>query len=173
MTIVGNVVDTPKLRRTRSGHSVANFRVASTPRRFDREAGQWVDGQTLFVTVTCWRSLGENAAQSLCKGQPIVVVGRYCQREYERDETLRTAYELEAIALGHDLTRGVAQFEKVFRPSMSAEVATDEQGIPEDESAHYLDLDPDAAAIAGEFDSGLAAVVDPVTGEVHELTPAG
>lgn len=175
MTIVGNVVDTPKLRRTRSGHSVANFRVASTPRRFDREAGKWVDGQTLFVTVTCWRSLGENAAQSLRKGQPIVVVGRYCQHEYERDETLRTAYELEAIALGHDLTRGVAQFEKVFRPSMSTEVATDEHGIPEDDSEHFLDLarDADAASVAGEFDSELAPRVDPVTGEVHELAPAG
>jgi single-strand DNA-binding protein len=171
MTIVGNVVDTPKLRRTRSGHSVANFRVASTPRRFDREAGQWVDGQTLFVTVTCWRSLGENAAQSLRKGQPVVVVGRFCQREYERDETLRTAYELEAIALGHDLTRGVAQFDKVFRASMAAEVATDEHGIPEDESSHYLDLDPGDAT--GGFDSELGAVVDPVTGEVHELAPAG
>ena len=75
MTIVGNVVDTPKLRRTKSGHYVANFRVASTPRRFDRETNAWTDGETLFVTVTCWRAMGENVAQSLRKGQPVIVHG--------------------------------------------------------------------------------------------------
>jgi single-strand DNA-binding protein len=160
MTIVGNVVDAPKLRRTKSGHYVANFRVASTPRRFDRETNAWVDGSTLFVTVTCWRALGENVAQSLRKGQPIVVLGRYCQREYERDEALRTTYELEAIAIGHDLTRGVAHYEKVFRPALTTEVAVDEQGMPEDESDHYLDVADEPVL-----------EVDPDTGEVRELAP--
>jgi single-strand DNA-binding protein len=163
MTIVGNVVDSPKLRKTKSGHFVANFRVASTPRRFDREKNLWVDGATLFVTITCWRALGENVAQSLRKGQPVVVTGRYYQREYERDETLRTTYELEATAVGHDLTRGVAFFEKVSRPSLSPQVEVDEDGIPEDQSDHYLDL----------ADEPAVEEIDLATGEVRELAPTG
>lgn len=162
MTIVGNVVDTPKLRRTRNGHYVANFRVASTPRRFDRESNSWVDGSTLFVTVTCWRALGENVAQSLRKGQPVLVLGRYCQREYEREEKLHTTYELEAIAIGHDLARGTASFEKVFRSALTTEVAVDETGMPADESDNYLDIE-DAPEVE----------VDVETGEMRELEHAG
>lgn len=70
MTIAGNVVDTPKLRRTKGGHYVASFRVASTPRRFDRETNAWVDGATLFVTVTCWH-------EALC----VRTRGARCQRQ--------------------------------------------------------------------------------------------
>jgi single-strand DNA-binding protein len=164
ITIAGNVVDTPKLRRTKSGHFVANFRVASTPRRFDRESNTWVDGSTLFVTVTCWRAMGENVAQSLRKGQPIVVLGRYYQREYERDEKLHTAYELEAIAIGHDLARGVATFEKVFRSALTTDVPTDEDGVPADVTSEYLEL---------AEDSEMDVEVDVETGEVRELQPTG
>jgi single-strand DNA-binding protein len=162
MTIVGNVVDSPKLRRTKNGHLVASFRVASTPRRFDRERQSWVDGTTLFVSVTAWRALGENVAASLQKGQPVVVTGRYCQREYEQNETLRTAYELEASAVGHDLCRGVSRFEKMVR-TVVATVDLDAQGIPEDQTANYLDLDDEPVEVGQE--------VDPNTGEVRELTP--
>ena len=164
MTIVGNLVESPKLRRTKSGHFVANFRVASTPRRYDRESGAWVDGKTLFVTVTCWRALGENAAQSLRKGQPVIVTGRYYQREYEKNEMLRVAYELEAMAVGPDLNRGVTTFEKVNRPAFSVPVDLDPDGIPEDNTHDYLDLDDDNAAAELE--------IDPMTGEVRELATA-
>lgn len=168
MTITGNVVDTPKLRRTKNGYFVASLRVASTSRRFDREQNRWVDRDTLFVTVTCWRALGENVAQSLHKGQPVVVYGRYCQHEYEQDETLRTAYELEAVAIGHDLTRGVTRFEKVFRPGPVASVDLDEQGVPVDHTADYHELVEDPPA-----DDRPVAEVDLQTGEVRELAPAG
>lgn len=164
MTIVGNVVDSPKLRRTKSGHFVANFRVASTPRRFDREKNAWVDGDTLFVSVTCWRALGENVAQSLFKGQPVVLTGRYYQREYEQNEALRTTYELEATAVGHDLTRGVATFQKVTRPSLAPSVEVDDEGRPADQSERYLEL---------AAEPGVVAEVDPETGEVREFAPAG
>jgi single-strand DNA-binding protein len=167
MTVIGNLVESPKLRRTKNGHWVANFRIASTSRRFDREKNSWVDGGTLFVTVTAWRALGENVAQSLHKGQSVIVTGRYYQREYERDEVLKIAYELEATAVGHDLSRGVAHFEKVFRPSLATEVETDANGLPEDQTHHYLDLEDDA--LGAEID----AEIDLETGEVRELTPAG
>ena len=176
MTLVGNVVDTPKLRKTKSGHPVANFRVASTPRRFDREKNAWVDGKTLFVTVTCWRAMGENVAQSLRKGQPVVVLGRYGQREYEREETLHTTYELEAVAIGHDLSRGIASFERMVRPALSAPVELDDEGRPADESAHYLDIDDgepmidDADAAYLEVPPG--SMIDTETGEVRTLAGA-
>jgi single-strand DNA-binding protein len=165
MTIVGNTVDTPKLRRTKNGHLVATFRVASNPRRFDRQKQAWVDGTTLFVSVTAWRALGENVAASLQKGQPVVVTGRYCQREYEQNETLKTAYELEASAVGHDLSRGVSRFEKVVR-TVAATVELDAQGIPEDQTANYLDLDDEPASDSAEPEHE----VDTITGEVRELT---
>ncbi len=165
LTVVGNVVDTPKVRRTKNGHTVASFRVASTPRRFDRETNAWVDRPTLFVTVNCWRGLAENVADSVRKGEPVVVTGRYGQREYEVDETLRTSYELEAVAVGHDLTRGVAQFRRQNRPAMLTTVPVDADGTPADDSDHYLDIAPEPTDVPAD--------VDPDTGEVRELVPAG
>lgn len=168
MTIVGNLVESPKLRKTKNEHYVANFRIASTSRRFDREANAWVDGGTLFVTVTCWRALAENVARSLRKGQPVLVTGRYYQREYERDEALRVSYELDATAVGHDLSRGVATFDKVFRPAPGVELDTDAEGIPVDHTDHYLGL-----AGAPEGDTSIVAEIDVATGEVRELASAG
>jgi single-strand DNA-binding protein len=140
MTIVGNVVDAPRMRLTKSGHAVTNFRVASTSRRFDREHQRWIDNATLFVNVTCWRAMAENVAFSVHKGQPVVVTGRYYSREYELNETVRISYELEASAVGHDLTRGTAEFRKVIRPSVTVNVEVDDDGIPADRSDEWLDL---------------------------------
>ncbi|HEY3750909.1 MAG TPA: single-stranded DNA-binding protein [Pseudonocardiaceae bacterium] len=161
MTICGNVVDTPKINKTKGGHVVANFRVASTPRRLNRDTGAWSDGDTLYITVTAWRALAENVAHSLQKGQPVIVAGRFCQREYTKDERVRIVYELEATSVGHDLNRGTASFEKVTRSYNAPSPDLDEQGIPADRTADYLDLDDEV-----ESD------VDVVTGEVRELATA-
>ena len=139
MTIVGNVVDDPKQRDTSGGHKVTNFRVASTSRRYDRESGRFVDNSTLFVNVTCWRGLAENVAQSVKKGQPVIVSGRYYQREYTQDEQLKITFSLEATAVGHDLSRGTAAFSKLVR-SRSVQVEVDEEGLPADRSDAWLDL---------------------------------
>jgi single-strand DNA-binding protein len=140
MTIVGNVVDDPRRRETKNGYAVTNFRVASTSRRFDREQERFVDNGTLYVTVTCWRAMAENVDKSIRKGQPVVVTGRYYQREYTVDEQVRTAYELEATAVGHDLGRGISQFTRVYH-SAAPVVEKDEAGLPKDESDRWLDLD--------------------------------
>jgi single-strand DNA-binding protein len=140
MTIVGNIVDAPRMRMTKSGHAVTNFRVASTSRRYDRENQRWVDNSTLYVNVTCWRAMAENVALSLCKGQPVLVTGRYYSREYEINETVRVSYELEANAVGHDLSRGTSEFRKVIRPGLTANVEVDDEGIPADRSDTWLDL---------------------------------
>lgn len=138
MTVVGNVVDAPRMRLTKNGHAVTNFRVASTSRRFDREQERYVDNATLFVNVTCWRAMAENAAASLRKGQPVVVSGRYYSREYVVNEVARVAYELEANAIGHDLGRGTSEFTKTAR-SGHIEVEVDATGLPADASDHWLD----------------------------------
>ena len=147
MTVVGNVVDAPRMRLTRNGHPVTNFRLASTSRRFDREQECFVDSGTLFVNVTCWRAMAENVAASLTKGQPVVVTGRYYTREYTVNEVVRIAYELEANAVGHDLSRGTAEFTKILRPRITTQVEVDADGLPADQSDHWLDLaDTDCVA---------------------------
>jgi single-strand DNA-binding protein len=139
MTIVGNVVDDPRRRETKNGFAVTNFRVASTSRRYDREQEKFVDNGTLYVTVTCWRAMAENVDKSIRKGQPVVVTGRYYQREYTVEEQVRTAYELEATAVGHDLSRGTSQYVRVYQNTPT--VTVDDRGVPRDESDHWLDLD--------------------------------
>jgi single-strand DNA-binding protein len=112
VTIVGNVVDNPRMRRTERGADVASFRLGSTARRLDRDSGQWVDGNKLFVSVSCWRQLAVNAMDSLRRGDPVVVSGRLSTREYEKDGQKRSSFELEASALGHDLSRGTTVFSR-------------------------------------------------------------
>ena len=80
ITLVGNLVDDPELRFTPSGAAVASFRIASTPRTYDKQSGDWKDGETLFLTCSAWRQLGENVAESLQKGARIIVQGRLKQR---------------------------------------------------------------------------------------------
>jgi single-strand DNA-binding protein len=156
MTVVGNVVDAPRMRLTKNGHAVTNFRVASTSRRFDREQERYVDNATLFVNVTCWRAMAENAAASLRKGQPVVVTGRYYSREYVVNEVARVAYELEANAIGHDLGRGTSEFTKTVR-SGHIEVAVVYAGMPADASDHWLGT----IAESDEAESGGDGAADP------------
>lgn len=112
VTIVGNVLTAPEWRRTtQSGTLVANFKVASTARRLDRDSGRWVDGNSLRVRVNCWRRLAEGVAASVAVGDPVIVAGRLYTRDWTDEAgNHRTLYELEAIAVGHDLSRGRSRF---------------------------------------------------------------
>ena len=92
--------------------------------------------------------MAENVYSSLHKGQPVVVSGRYYMREYTVEEATRTSYELEATAVGHDLTRGVADFRRVSRAPLVDRVTLDPDGIPRDDSDHYLDIDAEGSGIA-------------------------
>ncbi|MFI8817481.1 MULTISPECIES: single-stranded DNA-binding protein [unclassified Streptomyces] len=113
ITIVGNLVDDPELRFTPSGHAVAKFRVASTPRTFDKQAQEWKDGEGLFLTVTAWRSLAENVAGSLTRGMRVIVTGALKQRSYEdRESVKRTVYEIEAEDVGPSLKGATAAVTK-------------------------------------------------------------
>ncbi|KDN73938.1 single-stranded DNA-binding protein [Streptomyces olindensis] len=113
ITVVGNLVDDPELRFTPAGVAVAKFRVASTPRVFDRQANEWKDGESLFLTCSVWRQAAENVAESLTRGVRVIVQGRLKQRSYEdREGVKRTVYELDADEVGVSLARATAKVEK-------------------------------------------------------------
>ncbi|CAL9473519.1 Single-stranded DNA-binding protein 2 [Streptomyces sp. enrichment culture] len=110
ITIVGNLVDDPELRFTPSGAAVAKFRVASTPRIFDRQSNEWRDGEGLFLTCSVWRQAAENVAESLTKGMRVIVQGRLKQRSYEdREGIKRTVYELDVEEVGPSLKTATAK----------------------------------------------------------------
>lgn len=131
ITVVGNVVDVPECRTTDTGHEVASFRVASTARRYDKGAAEWTDGESLFLKVTCWRQLAVNVRQSVRRGDPVVATGRVYTRNAEVEGKVRTYYQMDATALGHDLSRGVAVFRR-NRVTPPTYEETDEAAQPTD-----------------------------------------
>ncbi|WP_133911142.1 single-stranded DNA-binding protein [Streptomyces sp. NBC_00582] len=113
ITVVGNLVDDPELRFTPSGAAVAKFRVASTPRTFDRQTNEWKDGESLFLTCSVWRQAAENVAESLQRGMRVVVQGRLKQRSYEdREGVKRTVFELDVEEVGPSLRNATAKVTK-------------------------------------------------------------
>ena len=116
ITLVGNLVDDPELRFTPSGAAVANFRVASTPRTFDKQSGEWKDGDSLFLSCSVWRQAAENVAESLQKGMKVIVSGRLKQRSYEtREGEKRTVFEIDVDDVGPSLRNATAKVTKTTR----------------------------------------------------------
>jgi single-strand DNA-binding protein len=128
VTMTGNLVADPTLTITAAGVPLARFRVAATPRWFDREAGAWRDGDSTFLTVQCWRQLAEHVADSLHRGDRVLVVGRLRQRSYERDGDRRTVYEIEADSVGADLGRAPVRVLRAARTAAGAPAQEGEQG---------------------------------------------
>ena len=126
LTIVGTVLTTPEWRRLAGvGTLVANFKVASNSRRYDKENGRWVDGDTLRVRVTCWRRLAEGVASSVMVGDPVLVTGRLYNRDWvAEDGQRRVSYEMEVTAVGHDLARGRGTFSR-HRPTATTSAVED------------------------------------------------
>jgi single-strand DNA-binding protein len=116
ITVVGNLVSDPELRYTPTGVAVANFRVASTPRTFDRQANEWKDGDSLFLTCNVWRQAAENVAESLQRGMRVIVTGRLHQRSYEtREGEKRTVFEVEVDDVGPSMRNASAKVAKSNR----------------------------------------------------------
>jgi single-strand DNA-binding protein len=116
ITLVGNLVDDPELRFTPSGAAVAKFRIASTPRTYDRQSGEWKDGESLFLTCNVWRQAAENVAESLQRGMRVIVQGRLRQRSYEtREGEKRTVFEVEVDEVGPSLKSATARVNKTTR----------------------------------------------------------
>ena len=110
ITVVGNIVADPELRFTPAGAAVANFRVASTPRRYNQQTSQWEDGEAMFLTCNVWRQAAENVAETLTKGMRVIVTGRLRQRSYQtREGENRTVFEIEVDEVGPSLRYATAQ----------------------------------------------------------------
>ncbi|MFJ7949743.1 single-stranded DNA-binding protein [Streptomyces sp. NPDC096354] len=132
VTLVGNAATGVEFRETATG-GMARFRFAVTARRWDREKQFWADGHTSFYTVWAWRTLASNLAGSVAVGEPLVVHGRLKVREEERDGQRRTFVDIEALAVGHDLTRGTAAFRRVVRGDPTLTAGPGGRGVPAEE----------------------------------------
>jgi single-strand DNA-binding protein len=116
ITVIGNLTDDPELKFTPSGAAVANFTVASTPRTFDRQTNEWKDGDALFIRCAAWRQLAENVAESLQKGQRVVVTGALRIRNFERqDGSKGTSVEINVDEIGPSLRYATAKVTRANR----------------------------------------------------------
>lgn len=124
VTVTGNLAADPVQRVTASGATVVALRVASSTRRWDREAMQFRDGDPMFISVSCWRTLAGHAFQALRKGDSVVVYGRLAMRTYDdRQGARRTVHEIEALAVGPDLARFPVDIRRPMRPELQSETA--------------------------------------------------
>lgn len=117
ITVVGWVAQDPHFEILESGTPLMSLRIGSTPRRYDRELGQWRDDEPMFLTASCWRTLADNLQHcGLKRGDPIVVTGKLRIREYTKDDGQRRFNaQIEATTVGHDLSRGIARFQRAQR----------------------------------------------------------
>jgi single-strand DNA-binding protein len=140
VTVHGNLVADPIQRSTANGATVVGIRVASSGRKFDKQSGEFRDGDTMYIGVSCWRALGGHVLASLRKGDSVVVLGRLLHRTYDDKEgNRRSVHEIDAIAVGPDLARCAADLRRAPRAA-----ADPEAGRPSAEPAAQP-LDPVAA----------------------------
>ncbi|GGO78844.1 single-stranded DNA-binding protein [Nonomuraea cavernae] len=123
ITLTGNVAAEPRQHTFEDGARVTSLRVLTAHRYFDRKTGQWTDGEKVCFAVRCWRTLGENVAQSVKVGQPVVVSGKLRIREFGPEGDRRFMPEVEASAVGHDLRWGTGSFAKPDRGGGAALVS--------------------------------------------------
>ena len=131
ITITGLVATTPRHLITQDGLPITSFRLASSQRRFDRVQNKWVDSDTNWYTITAFRTLAINMAGSINKGERIVVSGALRVRDWDNGERAGTSVEIEATAVGHDLTWGTAQFTRTTLVRDDSESGEPEQVVAE------------------------------------------
>ncbi|TWD82687.1 single-strand DNA-binding protein [Kribbella amoyensis] len=112
LTVQGNVGGEVQFKDVNDTIALASFRLASTPRQFDRGKGSWIDRPTTWFTVECWRTLAKNVAVSVERGHPVIVTGRLKTTEWTEEGETRSRTVLEAFSVGHDLSRGTTAFTK-------------------------------------------------------------
>jgi single-strand DNA-binding protein len=118
LSIAGNLVADPAVRHLAGGRPMTKFRIASTPRHFNSQAGEWHNGETLFLDIVCWNRLAERVGRCLKKGDPVTLSGRLRMSTYEVEGKMRSAYELEAQHVSPDLNRvevGLQRVDRSFR----------------------------------------------------------
>lgn len=115
ITLTGLVATTPRHVMTSEGLAITSFRLASSQRRFDRALNRWVDGDTNWYTVSSFRGLADNAADSIQKGDRVIIIGRLRLRDWENTDRSGTTAEIECEAIGHDLSWGVSSYQRKSR----------------------------------------------------------
>jgi single-strand DNA-binding protein len=111
VTLVGYVAQEPNIRTTTTGKAVTDLRVGVTPRIRDNQTGEWRDGQASYFSVSCWERLAHHVRASMHKGDPVLVKGKFQTRTYEdKDGNPKTETRITADTVGHDLSRGIANY---------------------------------------------------------------
>ena len=120
VTLVGYVAQEPNIRTTKTGKTVTDLRVGITPRYRDQATGEWRDAESSYFTVSCWDRLAHHVRASMHKGEPVLVRGKFKTNTFEdRDGRPRTETRITADTVGHDLSRGVANYIR-HRPKQEA-----------------------------------------------------
>jgi single-strand DNA-binding protein len=132
MTVNGWVATDPSQHVGPTGARLTSFRLASTSRFFDRDKGEWTDGRTEWFTIKVFRGAAITVANSIKKGQPVTVHGRFRTNEWEGEGGTRTDLVIDATSVGHDLTRGTAEFTRAFGDASLAGDDAVAEGAPED-----------------------------------------
>lgn len=114
ISVTGLVATTPRHITTSEGLAITSFRLASSQRRYDRTQQRWIDADTNWYTVSCFRGLASNAAGSVAKGDRVMVSGRLKIRDWENTDRSGTTVEIEAENLGHDLFWGTSTFTRTL-----------------------------------------------------------
>ncbi len=135
LTMIGHLTQDPQPRDTAGGAALTTFRMGTTSRYYDRASEAWKDGNTVFLNVTCWRTLAVHAASALRKGDRVVAVGRLRQREYTVDGQTRSAFDLEADHVGVDLGRVAVVVQRTTGALARAAAEPDATEPPEDDDA--------------------------------------
>ena len=136
VTVSGLVATTPRHLVTQDGLPITSFRLAASHRRFDRKENKWIDGETNWFTVTAFRQLAINSAGSVSKGERVLVTGKLRVRDWDNGERAGTSVEVEADAIGHDLTWGTATFTRtvlVREPDPAEDLDSDSESEDEEE----------------------------------------
>lgn len=129
ITVIGNMAGDPELRFTASGHAVANFSVAQTPRTRNQQSGEWVDDETLWFRCSVWRDVAENVAETLTKGMRVIVYGRLKARSFETKEgEQRTNWELDVEEVGPSIRWATAQVSRTPRQGQAQQAPQPAQG---------------------------------------------
>ena len=164
VSLVGYVASEPNyLRVGENSIPKLTVRVCWTNRRRDSGTGEWIDGNTSFVNVICWRQLAENLSACLRKGDPVLVRGRLDVRSFVgRDGQRRTAVDVDANALGPDLNRGVAGFRRIWPPSGKT---ADEQQAAAGQPGDGGDVPADDESLAATAETGLPSGAQGPAGE--------
>jgi single-strand DNA-binding protein len=154
ITLTGIVGTEPRAVTTAEGLAITSFRLASTQRRFDKGQEKWVDGETNWYSITTFRQLATNSAVSVKKGERILVTGRLRIREWENAGKSGTNIDVEADALGHDLSWGTAAFSRGAGSTPADTAAPVEASAASDAGATF----PSEADVASSEGANTSAI---------------